>query len=307
MPRHRAPPALPAVPAALATLALLAALGGLSACASAPPAPIPFIDAHVHLNDEAMQLQLMQRHGAERAIIFWGRHSSNESIAEAAQRHPQRFIAFATLSPERLAYRRHWQAADPAPLLAELNALLASGRYAGIGEVSSVHFPSPGFPEADFDPQAPMTRGILALARQHRLPVMLHIEWTRLREFEQLLRDHRDVTVIWAHGGYTPLFVAERLLAAHPNLVYELSARTWARHPRSPEYTLLQDGHTVWPQWLALIEREPTRFIVGTDASHRTLENETMKAESVQALLRQLSPTTREAVARGNLLRLLAR
>jgi predicted TIM-barrel fold metal-dependent hydrolase len=151
-----------------------------------------------------------------------------------------------------------------------------------------------------------MTRGLLALARKHRLPVLLHIEWTRLREFEQLLREHRDVTVIWAHGGYTPLFVAQRLLAAHPNLVYELSARTWAEHPRSPEYTLLRDGRTVWPQWLALIEREPTRFIVGTDASHRSQASEEMKAASVQALLRQLSPATREAVARGNLRRLLS-
>ena len=62
-----------------------------------------------------------------------------------------------------------------------------------------------------------------------------------------------DVAVIWAHGGYTPLFLARRMLEAHPNLYYELSARTWAVHPRSPEYTILKAGTSVWAQWLELI------------------------------------------------------
>ncbi|HSW04911.1 amidohydrolase family protein [Aquabacterium sp.] len=277
-----------------------------AAAAPAAPPPIPFIDAHVHLNDEAMQLDLMQRHGAERAIVFWGRNSSNESIADAARRLPQRFIAFATISPERAAYRRAWETQDAA-LLQTLDDLLASGRFQGIGEVSAVHFPSPGFPEADHDPLGPMMSGIMALARKHRVPVLLHIEWTRLREFSQLLANFPDVPVIWAHGGYTPLFIAQRLLAQHPNLTYELSARTWPRHPRSPDYTILRDGEQVWPEWLALIESQPQRFIVGTDASHRSRDSEEMKFRSVQSFLRQLSPTTREWVARGNLLKLLAR
>lgn len=280
--------------------------GLLLACVLAARAaePIPFIDAHVHLNDEAMQLELMQRHGAERAVVFWGRASSNESVADAARRLPQRFIAFASVSPERLAFRRAWQG-DPAPLLAELDTLLESGRFRGIGEVSPVHFPSPGFPEADFDVEGPMMAGLMALARKHRVPVLLHIEWTRLDAFERLLAAHRDVTVIWAHGGYTPLFIAQRLLARHANLVYELSARTWPEHGRSPDYTILRDGQAVWPQWLALIEAQPQRFIVGSDAAQRTRETDDARYASVQNFLRQLTPATREAVARGNLTRLL--
>jgi hypothetical protein len=61
-----------------------------------------------------MQLELMRRHGAERAVVFWGRSSDNESIAESARRHPDRFIAFASISPERAAYRQLWQRDDPA-------------------------------------------------------------------------------------------------------------------------------------------------------------------------------------------------
>ena len=272
--------------------------------AAEPETPIPFIDAHVHLNDEAMELELMRRYGVERAVVFWGGRSDNESVAESARRHPDLFIPFVTISPERSAYRALWQRDDPA-LLATLDALLASGRFRGIGEISSVHFPSPGFAEADFDPAGPTMAGILALAQRHRVPVLLHVEWTRLRELSALLERFPDVAVIWAHGGYTPLFVARRMLERHPNLTYELSARTWPSHPRSPDYTILRDGRAVWPEWLALIEAMPERFVVGTDASHRSAESEAMKHASVQAFLRQLSPATRERVARANLLKLV--
>jgi predicted TIM-barrel fold metal-dependent hydrolase len=247
---------------------------------------------------------MMDRHGATQAVVFWGGRSDNDTVAEAARRHPQRFIPFASISPERTAYRPLWERNDAA-LLERLDALLASGLYRGIGEISSVHFPSSGFGETDFTPTGAMTDGIMKLARKHRVPVLLHIELTRLAEFSALLERHPDVAVIWAHGGYTPLVLAQRLLARHPNLTYELSARTWPVHPRSPDYTILRDGAAVWPQWLALIEAQPKRFVVGTDASHRSRASEEMKFASVQNLLRQLTPTTRDRVARENLLELL--
>ena len=279
--------------------------GSPSVATASAPALVPFIDAHVHLNDEAMQLALMQAHGVERAVICWGRNSDNASIADAARRHPQRFIAFASISPERSTYRRGWQT-DATDLLTELDRLLDTGHYRGIGEISAVHFPSPGFAEADFDPMSPTMIGILDLARRYRMPVMLHVEWTRMAALSALLDRFHDVPVIWAHGGYTPAYIAQRMLARHPNLTYELSARTWPLHPRSPDYTILRDGVRVWPQWLALIATNAGRFIVGTDASHRSAASERMKHESVQAFLRQLGPDERDRVARGNLLGLLA-
>jgi len=283
---------------------LLAAGLCASAFAQEPARLVPFIDAHVHLNDEAMQLELMRRHGAERAVVFWGRNSNNESVAESARRHPDRFIAFASVSPERSAYRTLWDRDDPG-LLKTLDELLASGRFRGIGEISATHFPSPGLPEADYDPAGATMTGILALARRYRVPVLVHVEWTRMAELSALLGRFPDVAVIWAHGGYTPLFIARRMLERHPNLSYELSARTWPVHPRSPDYTILRDGTNVWPQWLALIESKPERFVVGTDASQRSAESEAMKFASVQSFLRQLSPATQERVARTNLLKLV--
>ena len=305
---------------AVSTFCLFAQLSGALAQVQLPggsPAPVetvsppvataeavPFIDSHVHLNDEAMQIELMERFGVTRAVVFWGRNSDNEAIAAAAQRNPDRFIPFASISPERRAYRKSWDGQD-STVLAALDQLLSTGRFKGIGEISATHFPSPGFPEADYDPTGPIMRGILDLARKHVLPVMVHVEITRMRELSLLLDAYPDVPVIWAHGGYTPLFLARRMLERHPNLHYELSARTWPRHPRAPDYTILRDGKSVWPEWLELIEAKPERFLIGTDASQRSLGSDAMKFASVQSFLQQLSPTTRERVASLNLLKLV--
>ena len=288
------------------------------AAAEAPAAPLPapaagaatvpltpFVDAHVHLNSLPMQLELMQRWGASHAVVFWGGRSSNESVADAARQHPGMLIPFASISPERTAYRPQWEQPHGEELLAHLDAMLATGLYKGIGEISVAHFPSGGFAETDFAVNGPMMNGILTLARKHKVPVMVHVESTRMAELSQLLQRFADVPVIWAHGGYTPLFLARRMLEQHPNLYYELSARTWPHHPRSPDYTILRDGVRVWPEWLQLIEAMPGRFLVGTDASHRSASSDALKYASVQAFLAQLSPPAREQVARGTLWKLV--
>ena len=263
-----------------------------------------FADAHVHLNDPEMQLRLMEESGNRRAIVFWGRNSTNEKLAAWAREHPGRFIPFASISPERATYQKYWDNNDTS-LLAVLEGYLEEEVVRGIGEISVTHFPGRGFPEADYSPLHPLMRGIMDLAQKHGVPVNIHCEITRIREFEQLLDAYRDVTIIWAHGGYSPYYIARRMIATHPNLIYELSARTWRNHPRSPDYTIWKNDVRIWPRWLELIERNPDRFLVGTDASHHDLRREREKIESVVGFLGQLSPEAREAVAHGNFERLV--
>ena len=290
----------------------LVALAGLAGCAGEPPAsavraaapPIPFVDAHVHLNDAAMQLDLMSANAIPKAVVFWGRAGDNDTVLAAARAQPDRFIPFASVSPERRAYRDLWARDDPA-LVRALEAALESGGFRGIGEISVSHFPGAGFPEADFSPAGPAMAGIMDLARRYRLPVLVHCEITRMAELEALLAAHRDVAVIWAHGGYTPYFLARRFIERHPNLTYELSARTWRHHPRSPEYTIFMTDDAVWPEWLKLIEDHPTRFVVGTDAGNHSRAADQQRIDSVRALLAQLPEPARSLVARENLLRLV--
>lgn len=272
--------------------------------AAAERASLSFIDAHVHLNQSDMYLDLMAQHAIPKAIVFWGRSSDNKSLVAAARLNPGRFIPFASISPERRRYRPYWKRGDTA-LLEELESLLASGQVKGIGEISVSHFPARGFPEADFDPLGDMMTGILILAKRFDVPVNIHCEITRLREFSALLEKFPGVKIIWAHGGYTPYFIAKRMIAKYPNLTYELSARTWRRHPRSPDYTIFENETDVWPRWLALIEANPTRFVVGTDASQRRRASDQRKIEGVQRFLGQLSPEARRRVAYENILKLL--
>jgi hypothetical protein len=262
---------------------------------------VSFFDAHVHLNDPELWIGLMDSAGIDQAIVFRGRAIDNQGLVDAAARWPERLIPFLSISPEHREYRGAWERDDPT-VLEVVDSLLATGSFEGIGEISVSHFPGSGFPEADFDPNGRVMTGLLELARRYDVPVTVHVEVTRLREFEALLEAFPDVTVIWAHGGYTPLFLAERLLGRHPNLVYELSARTWRSHPRSPDYTILSDGEHAWPQWLELVEKLPERFVVGTDASLRATESDRQKIQSVQKFLLQLTPETRTKVARDNLL-----
>ncbi len=263
-----------------------------------------FADAHVHLNDPAAWIALMDASGIDRAVVFRGRDIDNAGLLAAARQHPGRLIPFLSVSPEHQEYRARWASGDMS-LVALADSLLAAGGFRGIGEISVSHFPGAGFPEADFDPNGSVMRGLLEVARRHRVPVTMHVEVTRLREFESLLEAFPDVTVIWAHGGYTPAFLAERMLTRFPNLMYEVSARTWPEHPRSPDYTILRDGHAVWPQWLELVERMPDRFLVGTDAAQRSREGDRDRVASVHAFLAQLSPAARALVGHGNLDRVL--
>ena len=250
-----------------------------------------------------MQLALMDEFGVERAVVFWGRNSDDESILAAAASHPRRLIPFASISPERRHFRPLWERDDPA-ILARLETLLATGRFRGIGEISVVHDATPGFAETAFAPTSRVMRGILDLARRHRLPVMVHCESRATAQLSELLEAYPDVAVIWAHGGYTDETEARRMLARHANLYYELSARTWPRHPRSAAYSIAPGGE-LRPEWRALVEAMPMRFLVGSDASHHSEANERMKLASVRAFLAELSPAARREVGGGTLARLL--
>lgn len=266
--------------------------------------PTAFVDAHVHLNDKDMQIQLMDEDKIPEAIIFWGRNSTNDSLLKAGRDHPNKLIPFVSASPEREKYRSLWKRDDPT-LLKILEKYLKTGVFKGIGEISIVHFPSVGFAEADFSPTSPLMKGIMRLAEKYKVPITIHCEITRLREFSELLNEFRAVKVIWAHGGYTPYFIAKRMIANHPNLYYELSARTWLNHPRSSDYTIFKSNSEVWKQWLELVEAKSDRFIIGTDSSHHSIGRDRGKIESVQLFLNQLSPETKEKVARKNLLALV--
>lgn len=160
---------------------------------------------------------------------------------------------------------------------------LNPGLWQGIGEVFTRHDDLTALTSGD-TPRAnneAMTR-IYHLAAENDLPVMLHSNITSKRErnplylaeVEESLRNHPHTRFIWAHAGTSKeihrhqvqmdflLPTLSRLLEAYPNLYIDLS---WSM--LTPY--LLDDAGKPRPEWTALVERFPERFMLGSDVVGR--------------------------------------
>lgn len=133
-------------------------------------------------------------------------------------------------------------------------AALASGRFHGIGEVHFIAGMGPPWDSKIF-------RGLLDLAREFEVPVLIHAEAEDHRYFQPVCESNPDVRFLFAHGGARmgPEEVGE-LMAACSNVWTEMSARDpWRYGAFAPKNGDLS------PAWSALFQRYPERFMVGSD------------------------------------------
>ena len=144
---------------------------------------------------------------------------------------------------------------------------------------------------------------------------------------ERLLAHNRKAPILWSHLGWDNTGqrgprLTRRLLAAHSNLY--MSVKVWGQRvqPRqggkaaggggggagrnAPGNPMRPDG-TVKPQWLALFEAFPDRFLIGSDchvyASGRYPSR--VEAAASAAFLRALPAPVARAIGRDNARRLL--
>ncbi|MCQ4310726.1 amidohydrolase [Pseudomonas stutzeri] len=195
---------------------------------------------------------------------------------------------------------------------------LDPGLWQGIGEIFTRHDDVTALTQGD-TPRAnneALTR-VYHLAAEFDLPVMLHSNITSKRErnplylteLEEPLRNHPHTRFIWAHAGTSMelhrhqkkldflLPTVARLLDDYPNLYIDLS---WT----VLEPYLLDGKGRPDPAWIKLVERHPSRFMLGSDVVGR-FDNlgETMQA--FVPFLDALSADTARMVARDNFLALL--
>lgn len=151
--------------------------------------------------------------------------------------------------------------------------------WAGIGEVFTRHDDL----TAMIQGEAPRANNeamqrVYKLAAKHDLPVLLHTNLTSVREreplyleeFTEALDAHPDTRFLWAHAGTSAelhraqgklTFLREtldELLGKYPNLWIDLS---WSV---LDPYILDEDG-VPRASWVALIEKYPDRFVLGSD------------------------------------------
>lgn len=197
---------------------------------------------------------------------------------------------------------------------------LDPGLWQGIGEVFTRHDDVTALTEGD-TPRAnnEALARVYHLAAEFDLPVLLHSNITSKRErnplylaeLEEPLRNHPHTRFIWAHAGTSMelhrhqekleflLPTVARLLDDYPNLYIDLS---WTML----QPYLLDAGGKPREDWLKLVERHSTRFMLGSDVVGR-FNNLADGMKAFAPFLDALPEDVAHQVARDNFLAILPR
>lgn len=184
--------------------------------------------------------------------------------------------------------------------------------WQGIGEIMTRHDDLTALTYGEpAHADSPSLAPIYELAAEHDLPVSIHSDissvWKRapiyLVEMENAVRLHPRTRFVWCHAGIsrridvpTMTIELDRLLKTYPNLWIDLA---WVVF----ESYLAKDGKAD-PQWTALVERYPERFMIGSDKVGHwdTYPHEMQK---YYLFLDALKPETARKVAHDNYLSVL--
>jgi predicted TIM-barrel fold metal-dependent hydrolase len=196
-------------------------------------------------------------------------------------------------------------------LLVRLEQEFANKSIRGIGELilnNRYSHPLPTFRrKAQVD--APTIEALFDLAAKHGGFVQLHMEddTDSVASLERLLRKHPALPVILSHCmARATAASAQALLARHPQLYCELSARSSVtlKSPQLQPYQI-HDASTANAAWIVLIEAMPDRFMLGSDATGRSHSYDELISVLRTGLLPALREPTLRKVAYANAQRLL--
>lgn len=223
-----------------ARLLLLVSLGLISAGVKAES--LPLIDAHIHYSHDAWErlppplaVEALRQAGLKRAFVS---SSSDEGTQKLYAEAPDLVV------PVLRPYRRRGELSTwmhDATVVDMLSRLLQRNRYAGIGE----------FHAFGSDIDLPVLQQVIALARQYDIFLHAHSDADAI---ERIFDSDPGAVVLWAHSGFGSPSEIEPLLARYPNLWADLAYR-WEHESEG----------AVEPEWRALFERFPDRFLLGTD------------------------------------------
>jgi len=234
-------------------LLLLFAMVATDLCAQQPVA-----DMHLHykwsqqdVTSPAEAVDMLARENIVMGVVIG---TPAELALDLAQLAPQKLVPI--FSPYRIGgdWQRWARDADVVPRTREA---LASGAYHGIGELHLIGGFSPRLDKAT------VLQGLMQLAGEYDVPIMLHTEFSRPVMILQLCRRYPDSRIIWAHAGsiLAPAQVAQ-VLDACSNVWAGLAARDRWRFVNNPITDA--DGRLL-PDWRALLLRYPDRFMLGSD------------------------------------------
>jgi hypothetical protein len=218
---------------------------------------LPLVDVHVHykwsqqeVTSPQQAVQTLQDNNIFAAVVIG---TPAEYALELQRLAPRSII------PVWSPYRKpsDWSSWPyDRTVLQRARAALASGDYRGIGELHLIGGFAPPW-------QTPVISGLLELAGEYRVPVMLHTEINDSGYLIGICQAFPDTDILWAHAGaiLDPPAVA-RVINTCPRVHVELSARDPWRFVNNP---IAQRDGTLLPAWRSLIESYPERFMIGSD------------------------------------------
>lgn len=225
-------------------LAVSLLLGSPAVRASEPA--LPLFDAHLHYNWEPVpHLSLEQVLALFRANNVTGILATsrpNDGTRALVEAKPKDVWVVPFIRPYRVRPDIQTWMSDP-----QTDALVAEeyrrGYYRGIGE----------FHLSGAAAEAPQVKSTLRFAVERDLYLHAHADDEAL---ETLFRHEPRAKIIWAHTGFsTPPEKVEAYLKRYPALWCELSYR----------YGITGAGGKLTPEWRALFEQYPDRFLIGSD------------------------------------------
>jgi hypothetical protein len=260
-------------------------LGALVWLPAAGSATAPMIDAHAHYSaaDAALMspdalLARLDAAGVRTLVTT----SAPPRLAQRLYQHaPDRIIPLLGVYESDL-HKGHWlhDAGLPARVAAQLN----EGVWAGIGELHLFAR----------DARHPVFEQLVRLADARKMVLMIHGD---AEVVTQAFAIAPDVRVLWAHLGTEP---RPELLAA---MLQRHPATLWI--DTSVRDERIAPGGTLLPEWRALFERHPERFVVAVDtfSIHRWQHYETVVA-GIRRWVDALPQPLKDNLLHGNAARL---
>lgn len=289
-------------------------------------------------------LETMDRLGAKRMLIMPPPFGTGQSyvydvgpLLDVAQLHPDRFAVLGgggSLNPIIMeAVHAGRTTDDMRRRFAETADRLAGRGIVGYGEMTAEHFSlGATHPYEAAPPDHPLFLLLADIAARHDLPIDLHMEAIaraddlnaryrsppnpaklapNIAAFERLLAHDRKTRIVWSHAGWDntgqrTAALTRRLLAAHPNLYVSVKMGPDSLPLNRP----LKRGEGLDPEWKALIEEFPDRFLVGTDqffVTPRSTRKFPPHPGTARALLDALPPDLARKIGLENPLKVFPR
>lgn len=214
-------------------------------------------------------------------------------LADIAKDYPGRFVFLGGGESLNVMIQRAVRSGSMSPGMKARfreKALRILGKgAAGFGELAAEHLSfNPRHPYEWAPPDHPLFLLLSDIAARHGVPIYLHMEavpkemplpagfssppnperlHANIGAFERLLDHNRRAKIVWVqagwdHTGYRTVGLCRELLKRHPNLYMTIKIS-----PRDspPLNRPTNPTGRIKPEWLALFNAFPDRFLIGTD------------------------------------------